>query len=428
VKLKDLPKLPDSPGVYLFKEKGQILYIGKATSLRDRVKSYFGKDLFNTRGPMVLDMVTKSDELEFFETDSVLEALILEANLIKKHQPLANTKEKDNKSFYNVVVIKEEVPKVLILRERELQTKNYKLKNKFGPFPNGSVVREALRIIRRIFPFQDENSLKKDQKEFYRQIGLAPDSSSGDFKTAYQKNIENIILFFKGKKRDIVKKLEKEMIALAKEEKFEMANEIKKKIFALNHIKDVSLIKKENTENREKKFRIEGYDVSHTGGREMVGVMTVVTNGVPEKGEYRKFKIKGFDKSNDVGALREILLRRFAHTEWVYPNMIVVDGSVAQKRATEKVLNEIGATIPVVAVVKDERHKPKAIIGLPRQSGASAGGKDYIKGRPARTLGSGPARTLGGGEDAIILVNAEAHRFSIKYHKNLREKKFLPKK
>lgn len=404
MKSQDLPKLTDGPGVYLFKEKGQILYIGKATSLRDRVKSYFGKDLFNTRGPMVLDMVTKSDSLEFFETDSVLEALILEANLIKKHQPLANTKEKDNKSFYSVIITREnaetgEVSKVLAIRERELEKSDIKPKVKFGPFPNGSVIREALRIIRRIFPFQDENSLKKDQKEFYRQIGLAPDSSAKDFKSAYQKNIENITLFFKGKKRDLVKKLEREMMTLAKEERFEEADAIKKKIFALNHIKDVSLIKKENTENREKKFRIEGYDVSHTGGSEMVGVMTVVINGAPEKSEYRKFKIKGFDKSNDVGALREMLLRRFAHTEWVYPNMIVVDGSVAQKRATEKVLNEIGTVIPVIAVVKDERHKPKALLG----------GKDYIKGR----------------EDAIVLVNAEAHRFSIKYHKDLRGKKFL---
>lgn len=399
MKSQDLPKLPDSPGVYLFKEKGQILYIGKATSLRDRVKSYFGKDLSNTRGPMVLDMVTKSDSLEFFETDSVLEALILEANLIKKHQPFANTKEKDNKSFYVIAVTKEDIPKVLILRERELKTKNYKIKTTFGPFPNGSVIREALRIVRRIFPFQDENSLKKDQKEFYRQLGLSPDFTKKDFKNTYEENIENLILFFKGKKREIVKKLEKEMMTLAKQEKFEMADALKKKIFALNHIKDVSLIKKENTENREKSFRIEGYDVSHTGGSEMVGVMTVVTNGAPEKSEYRKFKIKGFDKSNDVGALREMLLRRFGHPEWVYPNMIVVDGSVAQKRAAEKVLNEIGAVIPVIAVVKDERHKPKALLG----------GKDYIKGR----------------ENAIILVNAEAHRFSIKYHKNLRGKKFF---
>lgn len=402
MKSQDLPKLPDNPGVYLFLEKGQIIYIGKATSLRDRVKSYFAKDLFTTRGPIILDMVTKADEVQYFETDSVLEALILEANLIKKHQPLANTKEKDNKSFYVVAITKDVLPKVSILRERELKVSGRSYKAVFGPFPNGGVIREALRIIRRMFPFQDESSVKKDQKEFYRQIGLAPDSSKKDFEKTYKDTIENIILFFRGKKRDLVKKLEKEMMLRARQERFEEADLFKKKIFALNHIKDISLIKKDSIENREKKFRIEGYDVSHTGGKEMVGVMTVVTNGAPDTSEYRKFKIKGFDQSNDVGALREMLLRRFAHTEWVYPNMIVVDGSVAQKRTAEKVLNEIGAVIPVVAVVKNERHKPKALLG----------GKDYVKDR----------------EDAIVLVNAEAHRFSIRYHKDLRGKRFLAKK
>lgn len=401
MKSQDLPKLKDGPGVYLFLEKEKILYIGKATSLRDRVKSYFGNDLINTRGPMILDMVTKSDKLNFFETDSVLEALILEANLIKKYQPIANTREKDNKSFYFVVVTKDDTPKVLVMREREIEKMGLKTRAKFGPFPNGSVIREAIRIIRRIFPFQDENSLKKDQKEFYRQLGLSPDFTKKDFNNIYEENISNLILFFKGKKRDIVKKLEKEMMAFAKDEKFEKANELKKKIFALNHIKDVSLIKKENTENREKKFRIEAYDISHMSGNEMVGVMTVVTNGVMDKAEYRKFKVKGFDKSNDVGAMSEVLLRRFAHTEWVYPNMIVVDGSVAQKRAAEKILNNIGAVIPVVAVVKDEHHRPKQILGS----------KDYIKGR----------------EDSIILANSESHRFSIKYHKDLRNKNFIPK-
>ncbi|MDQ5952842.1 MAG: excinuclease subunit [Patescibacteria group bacterium] len=402
MKSQDLPQLKDNPGVYLFLEKEKILYIGKATSLRDRVKSYFGNDLLNTRGPMILDMVTKSDKLNFFETDSVLEALILEANLIKKYQPVANTREKDNKSFYFVIVTKDETPKVLVMREREIEKLGIKTKAKFGPFPNGSVIREAIRIIRRIFPFQDENSLKKDQKEFYRQLGLSPDFTKKDFENVYEENISNLILFFKGKKRDIVKKLEKEMMLLAKAEKFEKANDLKKKIFALNHIKDVSLIKKENTENREKKFRIEAYDISHMSGNEMVGVMTVVTNGAPDKAEYRKFKIKGFDRSNDVGALNEVLLRRFGHTEWLYPNMIVVDGSVAQKRTAEKVLNNIGAVIPVVAVVKDERHRPKQILGS----------KDYIQGR----------------EDAIILANSESHRFSIKYHKDLRNKNFIPKR
>ena len=399
MKSQDLPQLKDNPGVYLFLEKEKILYIGKATSLRDRVKSYFGNDLLNTRGPMILDMVTKSDKLNFFETDSVLEALILEANLIKKYQPVANTREKDNKSFYFVIVTKDETPKVLVMREREIEKLGIKTKAKFGPFPNGSVIREAIRIIRRIFPFQDENSLKKDQKEFYRQLGLSPDFTKKDFENVYEENISNLILFFKGKKRDIVKKLEKEMMLLAKAEKFEKANDLKKKIVALNHSKDVSVIKKENTENREKKFRIEAYDISHMSGNEMVGVMTVVTNGAPDKAEYRKFKIKGFDRSNDIGALNEVLLRRFGHTEWLYPNMIVVDGSVAQKRTAEKVLNNIGAVIPVVAVVKDERHRPKQILGS----------KDYIQGR----------------EDAIILANSESHRFSIKYHKDLRNKNFI---
>lgn len=401
MKSQDLPKLPDAPGVYLFKKGGDILYIGKATSLKSRVRSYFGNDLMNTRGPLILDMVTKSDSLDFLETDSVLESLILEANLIKKHQPIANTREKDNKSFYYVVVTKDEVPKVVVMRGREIEKNKLKPKAKFGPFPHGSTIREALRIIRKIFPFQDENSLKKDQKDFYRQIGLAPNFSNKDFKQTYEENIDNIILFFKGRKRDIVKNLEKRMMSLAKAKEFEKADIIKKKIFALNHIKDVSLIKKENIENRQKKFRIEAYDVSHTSGGEMVGVMTVVVNSQIEKAEYRKFKIKGFDKSNDVGALEEVLKRRFGHTEWLFPNMIVVDGSVAQKRRAEKVLNEIGLRIPVVAVVKDERHKPKAILGS----------RDHIKGR----------------EDDIVLSNNEAHRFSIKYHKDLRAKNFLPK-
>lgn len=396
---KNLPKLPDSPGVYLFKEKGKILYIGKATSLKDRVKSYFGNDLINTRGPIILDMVTKSDELDFLKTDSVLEAIILEANLIKKHQPTANTREKDDKSFCHVVVTRDDIPKVLVLRERDMESKDYKIKAKFGPFPSASIMREALSIIRRIFPFQDENSLKKDQKEFYRQLGLAPETSAKDFNSSYEKNIQNITLFFKGKKRDIVRNLEKEMMNLAKEEKFEMANELKKKVFALNHIKDVALIKKENTHNRDKKFRIEAYDVSHTGGSEMVGVMTVVVNGEKENSEYRKFKIRGFKKSNDVGALEEMIKRRLAHTEWTYPNLVVVDGSVAQKRRVENIFNTLGIHIPVTAVVKNEHHKPKAILG----------NKEIVKKH----------------EVEVILANAEAHRFSIAYHKGLRAKKFL---
>jgi excinuclease ABC subunit C len=175
-------KLPENPGVYLFKKGKSILYVGKATSLKDRVKSYFSKDLIATRGPLLVDMIFKADRVEFEATDSVLEALILEAHLIKKLQPKYNTKEKDNKSYNYVVITDEPFPKVLIERGKnidfknlKLLTLNFKLSTVYGPFPHGAILKEALQIVRRIFPFIDKQSSKKDNYEFYRQLGLTPD-------------------------------------------------------------------------------------------------------------------------------------------------------------------------------------------------------------------------------------------------------------
>lgn len=395
-------KLPDTPGVYQFKDNtDEILYIGKATSLRDRVKSYFSHDLVAERGKRLVDMVTKAVKIDYIETDSVLEALILEANLINLHQPKYNAIGKDNKSFYYVVVTKEEFPRVLILRGRDLEKKLLKkdivVQTKFGPFPYGSQLKEALRIVRKIFPFNDSYSVKKDQAEFYRQIKLAPDFNKSDFAKQYQENINNIILFFKGSKRKIIQKLRENMMKLANKMEFERANEIKKQIFALEHIKDVSLIKKENISKRITGFRIEGYDIAHISGTNMVGVMTVIEQGEPAKDQYRKFNVKGFDKANDVGALEEIFRRRMGHVEWPFPDLIVVDGALPQKSRVEKVLREIGIRIPVVAVVKNEKHKPKGILGLKKFTEAY--------------------------KDEIILVNDESHRFAITFHRNKRKLK-----
>ncbi len=394
MKKADLKKLPDSPGVYIFKKGRDVLYVGRATSLRDRVKSYFGDDLIQTRGPLLVDMITMSKTLEHLTTDSVLEAIILEANLIKKYQPIYNTKEKDDKSFYYVVITEEDFPKVLLERESDLRTTHYVLRTSFGPFPNGPAIREGLKIIRKIFPFHDGSSIKKDQFTFYRQLGLAPDTSNADAQKSYNKNIENIILFFKGKKKELVKNLEREMTSLAKEMRFEEAGKIKQKISALQHIRDVSLIKHDELLKKDFGFRIEAYDVSHISGTNMVGVMTVVEGGVADKNEYRKFRIRGYDKSNDVGALAEIIKRRLGHPEWKYPNLVVVDGSVAQKRRVENIFNELGIQIPVVAVVKNERHKPKAILGNKKITIEH--------------------------EKAIILANAESHRFALRYHQEKR--------
>jgi excinuclease ABC subunit C len=400
--------IPDRPGVYFFLKGKDILYIGKATSLKDRTKSYFGKDIINTRGPLILDMVFKADAVKWTEADSVLEALILEANLIKKHQPYYNTKEKDDKSFNYVCITKDEMPKVIIVRGRNLEQKNYS--KIYGPFPNGGQLKEALNLIRKIFPFLDEKSRIKGSYEFYRQIKLIPDQKEIIFQ-----NIKNIKLLFEGKKKSILKNLEKEMKMYAKAHAFEKAGEIKRQIFALQHIQDVSLIKEDSFTNRNffsgprgkspdqlekvpirEVFRVEAYDVAHMSGKNMVGVMVVLHDGEPAKNEYRKFIIKNYTSSNDTGALSEMLTRRFKHTEWQMPDLIVVDGSTAQRNVALKILKEYNLKIPVSAVVKDDKHKAKMILSAdPKLK------KD------------------------ILLANSEAHRFAIKYHKEKRNKSFI---
>src|SRR3989344_4674323 len=169
MQIKDLKKykVPNKPGVYFFKKGKDIIYIGKATSLLDRTKSYFGKDLIVARGPMILDMVTQADNISWQESESVLEALILESALIKKYQPKYNVKEKDDKSWNYVCIMDEEIPKITVTRERVLkQEKDKKYKRKFGPFTNGTQLKEAMNIIRRIFPYMDTQSAKKDNYEF----------------------------------------------------------------------------------------------------------------------------------------------------------------------------------------------------------------------------------------------------------------------
>jgi excinuclease ABC subunit C len=395
MKLEECKKLnlPDSPGVYLFSQGGEIHYIGKATSLKDRVRSYFSNDLIVTRGPLLVDMVTRADELTWQATDTVLEALILEANLIKKYQPKANTREKDDKSFNYVCITREELPRVIVKRGKNLEPKEYK--KVFGPFTQGGQLREALKIIRRIFPFLDEKNT--NYLEFYKQINLVPDLS--DHKL-YKENIKNIILFFSGKKKQILRNLKKEMHNYAKAREFEKANEIKRQIFALEHINDVALIKDSRpTFDDKRMFRIEAYDVAHMSGRNIVGVMTVVEDGMVAKSEYRKFKIQTRTKADDTGALMEILDRRLGHPEWRYPNLIVVDGGTAQINVAQKVLQKVGMHTPVVSVLKDEHHKPKEI----------KGDRDLALAH----------------EPAILLANSEAHRFAITYHKTLRSKNFL---
>ncbi len=405
-------KMPDTPGVYYFLgPRKEVLYIGKATSLRDRVRSYFSSDLIVTRGPLLVEMLSLAKTVDFKGTDSVLEALILEANLVRSHQPVYNTLLKDDKSFNYVVVTKEDYPRVLVVRGKnlDLDFPEKKRLQTFGPFPQGLQLREAMKLIRKIFPYRDtctpaEEMLamgKKPKSCFNHHIGLCPGVCTGEIsKEEYRRLIRHITLLFQGKKKELIKTLEREMKRAAKEENFEEAARMRSQVFALNHIQDISLIKEEY---RKPKItlgitRIEAYDMAHLHGSANVGVMTVVEDGVAQKNDYRKFRIRTANPGDDVGALREVLRRRLAHDEWPLPRLIAVDGAAAQMNAAEKVLEEYSMTIPVVGVVKDEKHRPRDI----------RGDRDLINGR----------------ERDILLANAEAHRFAIGYHRKTSRAQF----
>ncbi len=436
-------KLPDSPGVYFFKKGGKIIYIGKATSLRDRVRSYFRGDLAEARGPLILEMVKKIKGVSFQKTASVLEALLLEAKLIKKLKPHYNTAEKDDKSWNMVIITREDFPQVLVIRQKDLdsQLKTYKLQNLqtiYGPFPHGGELAEALKIIRRIFPYRDSKCklfadiemFKRDGNKsspysdvlknirigkpcFNRQIGLCPGTCVGEIsKKDYARTIRNIKMLFEGKMFRLFSSLKKEMKDLAKGREFEKASKVKKTIHALAHIQDISLVKSslhisDIPDVRHPLFyyrmsdirRIEAYDVAHFAGFGLVGVMAVLDDGEPNKDQYRKFKIKGGTGINDTAGLREILFRRFAHREWPLPHLIVVDGNEPQKKTAEEIIRAGGLSIPVVSVVKDEHHRPAIILG-----------DDLI---------------IKKHEKSILLANAEAHRFAISYHRRIRKNSFI---
>ena len=214
-------------------------------------------------------------------------------------------------------------------------------------------------------------------------------------KREYARTIRHIKTLFSGKIKKLKGMLEREMRAEAKAESYEKAQELRRQINALQHIRDVSLIKSDSPSTN---VRIEAYDVAHTSGTETVAVMTVVTNGEPEKESYRKFKIKSAG-NDDVSALKEVLSRRLAHNEWPLPRVFVVDGSTAQLRMATSVLKDAGVGIPVVAVVKNEFHKPERLIG--DLKAISTCGKE------------------------ILLANQEAHRFAISYHRMRRRGRMI---
>src|SRR3989344_5109300 len=398
---KLVENIPDNPGVYLFKgEKGQLLYVGKAGNLKRRVSSYFSR----SHSSKTEKLVEEIKHIDYVKTPTTIEALILESELIKKFEPPYNFREKDDKSFLYIEITSEKYPRVLLVRGKENPSGE-----RFGPFTNASDVRSALGILRKIFPYSTHEAGKVGLYKkpcFNAQIGLCPGICTGAMgKKQYWKNIHNLRLFLQGRRDRLVKGLEKDMQNAAKALYFEEAGRFKRQLFALGHIQDVALISRDDIDmGLSKRVRVEGYDISNISGTSPVGAMVVSIDGSLAKNEYRKFKIQTIHQSDDVGMMEEMLSRRFSHTSsignWPLPALVLVDGGKGQVNIAKSVIGEAGLKIPVVGIAKGPTRKKNEFVGrIPRRVE----------------------------EKELIQLRDEAHRFAIKYHKEVRAKAFISK-
>ena len=415
-KLK-LSNLPTGPGVYQFYDKsGNILYIGKAKNLRSRVKSYFLKveELVETRSEAIFQMVGLVDQVKTLPTDSEIEAVFLEAELINKIKPKYNSRQKDDKSFYVIEISKDEIPRVELKRSRNVDLKNKKYYY-FGPYPSGEILKRALRILRKIFPYANcsETKYKKAEKLckscLYGDIGLcqAPCEKAEQILDC-KKQISYLKDFLSGKKQKIIRSLKLEMTKLSKNKEYEKAAIVRDKLFALEHINRYSVGLKDTFEDFRSGSifpRIEAYDISNIGGDFAVGAMTVVTLGKLDKSEYKKFKIKTVEGSNDIAMMQEVVKRRFANN-WSRPNLLVIDGGATHLKSVLTILKEIKIDIPVVAIAKgpdrdkDEFHYSATELG------------QYFHKNPEL-------------KNYAIIARDESHRFSQSYYRSLHRKDLI---
>jgi excinuclease ABC subunit C len=412
MKINDRNKLPQTPGVYIYKNNTkEILYIGKAKNLKDRVNSYFQKNV--ELGPKTQQLVNQISDVEYILVESEIDALLLEANLIKKFQPKYNIDLKDGKSYPMIKITNDVFPRILIVRKKEDDKAKY-----FGPYPDGSSVKMILKYIRHIFPFCTH---KKPYKScLFIHLGICPGPGISISKIEYKKSIKNIENFLKGKKESVIKTLEKEMNECAKKQQYHNAAKIKKQIENMvtiskpfispsEYIKNPNLINDQALKrvkavmdflNSKTYFkRIECFDVSNISGTDATSSMVVMIDGRIDSSKYRKFKIKFGSKPNDIEMLKETVNRRIKHTEWDMPDLIIVDGGLNQVNCVSEILNENRILIPVIGLAKKLEE-----VYLPNQN------------KPLSTETNDNVRFL------LQTIRNEAHRFARAYHIQLRRK------
>ncbi|MEI7632093.1 MAG: excinuclease ABC subunit UvrC [bacterium] len=368
--LKDkLSTLPKTPGVYFHKNsEGKIIYIGKAAILRNRVRQYFQSSRY--RDPKTDALVAEIADVEWIEVESEIDALFLEAELVRRYMPQYNIMLRDDKSLQYVRIDhKSDYPTVTLTRRPLDDKAEY-----YGPYINGWAVKRALKYLRRIFPY----AIKKQEgtlgSTLYQQIGLDPGVESG--KTSlkeYRSNLAKLGQYLTGQRVALVNQIEKDMKLAAKNQEFEQATKLRNQMFAIKELgKQIIFSDHEFLDISKDRalagltellglnsalHRIEGFDISHMSGSDVVASMVVFTNGIPDKTSYRKFKLK-VQQNNDFASMSEVISRRLSEKNrkgWGVPNLFLIDGGKGQLGAALSVLQNAGLnSIPMIGLAKQE--------------------------------------------------------------------------
>jgi len=409
-----LKKLPASPGVYFHKDKtGEIIYVGKAAVLKNRVRQYF----HNTKkDPKTEALVREIVDTDWIVVDTEMDALFLESEMIKRYMPKWNILLRDDKTVsYVRIDMNHEVPYISFTRTPQDDKATY-----IGPFYGKLVVEKSLRILRKIFPYYTKPY--DDKKTLDTDLGLTPGIEiNKSTPKDYKRNLKKLIRYLEGNRKELLKELEKTMYEESEKGNYELAAEARDQIFGLKELqKKIVFSDKEfldiSSDQALRQLqmllhlerpprRIEGYDISHQSGTNTVASMVVFTNGAADRKEYRKFKIRT-STNDDLKSMQEVISRRLKHTEWEFPDLIILDGGIGQLNAILPLVEPY--KIPVIGRDKSGDHSHNATFKIIM--------KDQD---PIETSGESHIAKL------ITRIDEESHRFAITYHSLLKRKNML---
>lgn len=414
-KLKQkLKELPAAPGVYFHLNKdGEVIYVGKAAVLKNRVRQYFQK---TEKDVKTAALVREIADVEWIVVDTEMDALFLENEKIKQYMPKWNILLRDGKNVtYVKITMQEEVPYLTFTRTPVDDRAEY-----IGPFYAKTTLEKALRTLRRIFPYYTKPYTGK--KTLDTDLGLTPGIEIKKTTPAeYKKNLKKLIRLMWGDGKGLVRDLERTMKRESAAGNYEAAAEARDQLFGLKELKkkivfsdkefldissDQALSELQKILNLEKPpRRIEGYDISHQSGENAVGSMVVFINGASARDKYRKFKLRRSGK-DDLKSLTEVLTRRLKHQEWDFPDLIVLDGGINQVRTIAPLVAPFG--IPVIGRDKSGDHSKSGEVKIVT-----------LDGKMLRFSQNSHVSRL------IARIDEEAHRFAITYHSLLKRKSML---